>query len=443
MNKRKYFGTDGIRGEFGKFPIIPDFAFQVVWAASQVLSKQDNKTVVLGHDGRQSHQALSKAIIQGLNTAGITVLDCGLCPTPAMAFLCRHFNAGFAVMISASHNPAKDNGIKFFNAEGSKLSQAQERAIEKQIEHAPSFDESILLADLNREIVDDAIDLYQQFCCDSVNGCDLSSMYLVVDAANGAMSDVAPSVFERLNANVERCFCWPDGKNINAGCGATNVAALRQQVLEKKADLGIAFDGDGDRVMMVDAKGDILDGDAMIFLIATHAKQQKQFTGGVVGTLMSNMALETALAKHDIPVARANVGDAYVLAECHQRGWILGGEPSGHVICLQQTTTGDGLIAALQVLACLNQDDTPIQTRLNEYQPFPQLLVNVKVDNPSDAIKSAKLQSAIEKAENKLGNKGRVLVRASGTEPLIRIMVESADAALNQRLAEEIAGAGF
>lgn len=432
MSKLQYFGTDGIRGEYGQFPIVPEFIAQLGWAAGKVLAQDGQGHVVVGHDGRASNVALRAALLSGLHSAGVNVIDMDLCPTPAIAYLTQHFNAKAGIVISASHNPAKDNGIKFFNHNGGKLTPDQEQQIEASINDAPAT-----LAPLQVCPTPAFRQAYHQFCLDSVAGVDLTGTRIVVDCANGAMSEVAPAIFTQLGAEVEAIFCQPDGANINANCGATAIAACQQQVRSRQAHLGIAFDGDGDRVLMVDGQGDVISGDGILYLLA---QSPTRGSAGVVGTVMSNMGLEAVLQAKQIPFTRTKVGDAHVLAECHARGWQLGGEPSGHIICLQQTTTGDGLIAALQVLAhCLAGENKNIRQQLSGYVPYPQTLVNVAVAKPSLVMQHPDVVAAIEAQTAQLADRGRILVRPSGTEPVVRVLVEGKDPILNQQVADEIA----
>lgn len=462
MSDRQYFGTDGIRGEAGQFPIVPEFIQQLAWAAGRVLappapaleSAGRERVIVLGHDGRASHSMIQAAIIQGLQETGVSVFDCGFCPTPAVAYLTQRYQAQAGIVISASHNPAKDNGIKFFNARGGKLNLEQELAIEALLttrwQQTSDCTPTERLAEHDAEgptsrasvtYMPDAVQHYEQFCLQSVaEHLDLTGWKIVVDCANGAMSPVAPPLFKHLGAEVHTCFDTPNGININGGCGATALAALSREVVATQAHIGIAFDGDGDRVMMVDAQGKTLDGDGMLYVIARDWQAHGELEGGVVGTVMSNMALEQQLQQLGIAFARTQVGDIWVLAECHARKWPLGGEPSGHIICLNKATTGDGLVAALQVLAAVQRSGQGhIAQALRGYEPYPHTLVNIKVPEPKTLARSAQLSAAIQESEQLLAKNGRILVRPSGTEPLIRILVEGKDAATNQRVAQNLA----
>lgn len=436
--ERKYFGTDGVRGKVGEFPITPDFALKLGWAAGRVLSAQGTRKVLIGKDTRISGYMLESAMEAGLSAAGVQASFVGPMPTPAVAYLTRTFRAEAGVVISASHNPYYDNGIKFFSADGTKLPDEVELAIEAELEKPISCVESSLLGKANR--IDDAAGRYIEFCKSTFpTRLSLHGLKMVIDCAHGATYQIAPNVFRELGAEVIAYAVTPDGLNINAECGATDTRALAEQVLLHKADLGIAFDGDGDRVMMVDADGQLVDGDEILYIIASYYQHRGRFTGGVVGTLMTNLALEQALERLEIPFVRAKVGDRYVMELLKERGWQLGGENSGHVICLNHTTTGDGIVAALQVLAAMVGQKSSLRDLLGTLRLFPQVLVNVRFKGESNPLDSQAVAQAVSSAEQELAGRGRVLLRKSGTEPLLRVMVEGEDEALVQQLAEQVA----
>ena len=440
MSNRKYFGTDGIRGKVGEYPITPDFALKLGWAAGRVLAKDGVKKVIIGKDTRISGYMLESALEAGFASAGVAAAFTGPMPTPAIAYLTRTFRADAGVVISASHNPFYDNGIKFFSNEGRKLDDAIELEIETQLEKEIDCVESKQLGRASR--ITDAAGRYIEFCKSTFDhDLSLSGLKIVVDCANGATYHIAPKVLRELGAKVIKIGCDPDGVNINENCGATDVKALTEQVINEKADLGFALDGDGDRIIMVDHKGNKIDGDLIIYIIAREALRQGQLKGGVVGTLMSNMGLEIALKNLGIPFVRAKVGDRYVLEMLVEKNWRLGAENSGHVLHLDKTTTGDGIVAGLQVLAAMVRNNMSLADLCSGMTMLPQILINVRFSGKNDPLMNPEVKSAIAQAEQQLGNNGRVLIRKSGTEPLIRVMVEGSNQSQVQQLAEQIANA--
>jgi phosphoglucosamine mutase len=441
---RKYFGTDGIRGRVGEAPITPDFVMRLGYAAGRVLTNIDthtgsaNPTVLIGKDTRISGYMLEAALEAGLSAAGVDTLLTGPMPTPAVAYLTRALRAQVGIVITASHNPYEDNGIKFFSAEGTKLPDAIEFAIEAELDQPMVVMPSAKLGKARR--LDDAAGRYIEFCKSTFpNALDLRGLKIVLDCANGATYHVAPPVFHELGAEVVAIGNHPDGLNINQDCGSTHTKALCKAVVEHKADLGIAFDGDGDRVMMVDAKGKLLDGDQLLYIIAMYRQARGELGGGIVGTLMTNLALEHALAKADIPFARAKVGDRYVLELLNQNAWKIGGENSGHILALDKHSSGDGIIAALQVLNAMRSSGKSLAELGASLTLYPQVLVNVKVKKRIDISGNPVLQKAVKDAESELNGSGRVLLRASGTEPKIRVMVEGQSRDQVQKLADAIA----
>lgn len=438
MSNRKYFGTDGIRGKVGQYPITPDFALKLGWAAGRVLAKDGVKKVLIGKDTRISGYMLESALEAGFASAGVAAAFTGPMPTPAIAYLTRTFRADAGVVISASHNPFYDNGIKFFSTEGKKLDDAIELEIEAELEKEIDCVESKQLGRASR--ITDATGRYIEFCKSTFDhNLSLAGLKIVVDCANGATYHIAPKVLRELGAQVIKIGCEPDGVNINENCGATDVKALAKRVIDEKANLGFALDGDGDRIIMVDHNGQKIDGDLIIYIIAREALRQGQLKGGVVGTLMSNMGLEIALKNLGIPFARAKVGDRYVLEKLVEKNWRLGAENSGHVLLLDKTTTGDGIIAGLQVLAAMVRNDMSLADLCSGMTMLPQVLINVRFSGENDPLNSAQVKSAIAQAEKQLGSNGRVLIRKSGTEPLIRVMVEGNNETEVQNLAEAIA----
>ncbi|NOZ54463.1 MAG: phosphoglucosamine mutase [Gammaproteobacteria bacterium] len=426
--KRKYFGTDGIRGRVGAGVITPEFIMKLGWAVGRVLGDDNNGRgkVLIGKDTRISGYMFESALEAGLSAAGIDILLLGPMPTPGIAYLTRTLHANAGVVISASHNPFHDNGIKFFSAEGTKLSDEIELAIEAELEKDLTCVESSLLGKAER--VDDAAGRYIEFCKSTVPlGMSLKGLNIVLDCAHGATYHVAPCVFEELGATVSSIGASPNGLNINDGFGSTHPEVLINTVLAKKADIGIALDGDGDRLLMVDHKGELLDGDELLYIIAESRLKEEKLSGTVVGTVMSNLGLERALNNAGIDFKRAKVGDRYVMEVLKQGGWVLGGEGSGHIICLDCTTTGDGIVSALQVLYAMRYADATLNELKSGMIKFPQKLVNVKVTGEVNLDQSESVKKAVRNAEARLGDRGRVLLRPSGTEPLVRVMVEGED----------------
>ncbi|MDI1301248.1 MAG: phosphoglucosamine mutase [bacterium] len=435
---RKYFGTDGVRGRVGETPITPEFALKLGWAAGKVLASQGRASVVMGKDTRLSGYLLESALEAGLSAAGVSVRLLGPMPTPAIAHLTRAFHASAGIVISASHNPYYDNGIKFFGANGKKLADEVEAEIEAWLEKPLTIDAPDTLGKATRQ--EDAQGRYIEFCKSTFPyGLDLSGLKIVLDCAHGAAYQVGPAVFIELGAEVVKIGCAPDGLNINRDCGSTHPEGLQRAVLEHGADIGIAFDGDSDRVLMVDASGEIVDGDEIITMIARERLSQGQDIRGVVGTLMSNLGMEIAIREMGLEFVRARVGDRYVMAELEGRGWTLGGEASGHVVCLDKTTTGDAIVAALQVLAPMVRTGASLQELRRGMNKFPQIMINVRVAKKCDPQADPAIVAAVLAAEEQLAGRGRVLLRPSGTEPLIRVMVEGEDGALVQGLAESLA----
>ena len=440
MANRKYFGTDGVRGKVGTYPITPDFALKLGWAAGKVLASQGSKMVLIGKDTRISGYMLESALEAGLAAAGLSAAFTGPMPTPAIAYLTRTFRAEAGIVISASHNPYYDNGIKFFSAKGTKLPDEIEEAIEAMLEQPMDCVESAELGKASR--INDAAGRYIEFCKGTFPAhLGLEGYKIVVDCANGATYHIAPNVLRELGAEVIEIGTDPNGLNINEKCGATDVTALQAKVVEMKADVGLAYDGDGDRIMMVDHLGNKVDGDQILFIIAREALRSGQLKGGVVGTLMSNMSLEIALKMLGVPFLRANVGDRYVLEKMVENDWTLGGENSGHIILADKNTTGDGIVASLAVLAAMAQHKLSLNELASAVKLFPQVLINVRFAGGDNPLESDAVKSVAAEVEKRLEGKGRILLRKSGTEPLIRVMVECQDAALAQQCAEEIAEA--
>lgn len=418
-----YFGTDGIRGKFGQMPITPEFALKLGFAAGKVLKRNSPKNkpiVVMGKDTRLSGYILEAALQAGLNAAGVYVHLLGPLPTPAIAHLTRALHAHAGIVISASHNPYFDNGIKFFSGEGKKLPDALQNEINQELEKDLVIDDT---ANLGKSVrVKDANGRYIEFCKSTFPyHFDLSNLTIVVDCANGAAYSVGPSVFRELGAKVIPLFNEPDGLNINENCGSTHPEFLQKAVVDHQADLGIAFDGDADRVVMVDKNGQLVDGDHILYILATQAKNKP---AGIVGTVMSNMALELALQKADVGFVRAKVGDRYVLQALEENGWVTGGEPSGHILTLDKSTTGDAIIAALQVLTVMVEQEKALHELVADFELFPQVLINVRLQHMIDPYAVPALVAEFEKAEQQLTGRGRILIRKSGTEPVIRVMVE-------------------
>lgn len=436
---RKYFGTDGIRGTVGEAPITPDFVLRLAHAVGRVLRKTESRpTVLIGKDTRISGYMLESALESGFNSAGVDVVLLGPLPTPGVAYLTRAQRASLGVVISASHNPFADNGIKFFSAQGAKLNDEWESAVEAALQEPPVWVDSASLGKTRR--LDDAAGRYIEFCKSTfANDLTLKGMKIVVDGAHGAAYNIAPKVFHELGAEVIAIGCAPDGLNINAGFGATHPEALVAAVLANKAHYGIALDGDADRLQIVDADGRLFNGDEVLYLMVNERLARGENVPGTVGTLMTNMAVEVALKAKGVEFVRARVGDRYVLEELEKRGWLLGGEGSGHLLALDKHTTGDGLVSALQVLqACVRSRQTLAQL-LADVVLFPQVLINVRLQPGQDWRNSAELAAQTEAVEIELGDTGRILIRASGTEPLLRVMVEARDAAQARACAERVA----
>ncbi len=446
---RKLFGTDGIRGTVGQHPITPDVVLRLGHAVGRVLkAREPNPTVLIGKDTRISGYMLESALESGLNSAGVSVVLLGPVPTPAVAYLTRAQRASLGAVISASHNAYPDNGIKFFSATGAKLPDEWELAVEAMMAEDPQWADSAHLGRARR--LDDAAGRYIEFCKSTFSShLSLRGMKIVVDAANGAAYQIAPKVFHELGAEVISIGCAPDGLNINDGVGATHPEALARTVLEQRADYGIALDGDADRLQMVDATGRLFNGDELLYLLAAdrlaHREAKGQARGpelaGVVGTLMTNMAVELGIRRLGYEFVRAKVGDRYVLEELHRRGWILGGEGSGHLLMLERHSTGDGLVSALQVLRACAASGRTVAEQLADVALFPQTLINVRLQPGQDWQSNQRLKDETQAVEAELADTGRVLIRASGTEPLVRVMVEAQDGAVAQASAERLASA--
>jgi len=440
MSSRKYFGTDGVRGLVGQYPITPEFVMKLGYAAGKVLAAQGTKKVLIGKDTRISGYMLESALEAGFSAAGVDIGLLGPMPTPGIAYLTKTFRAEAGIVISASHNPYYDNGIKFFSQDGQKLPDEIELAIEAELDKPMACVESALLGKANR--IEDAAGRYIEFCKSNFpSQHSLKDLTIVVDCAHGATYHIAPDVFRELGATVIEVGTSPNGTNINDGCGATSMKAISAAVVEHKADLGIALDGDGDRLMMVDHTGYVIDGDEAVYIIACNDLKSGSLQGGVVGTLMSNMGLELALEKLDIPFARSNVGDRYVMEMLREKGWQLGAENSGHIINLNHTSTGDGIIAALNVLTAVCQLNKSLFELRQGMTMLPQILVNVRFSGDNDPINSPSVQASVDKVNEILSGRGRVLLRKSGTEPLIRVMVEGSELEEVTNLANEIAEA--
>ncbi|AIN47556.1 phosphoglucosamine mutase [Candidatus Palibaumannia cicadellinicola] len=440
MNHNKYFGTDGIRGKVGDTPITPDFVLKLGWAAGKVLARHGSRKIIIGKDTRISGYMLESVLEAGLAAAGLSTAFTGPMPTPAIAYLTRTFRAEAGIVISASHNPFYDNGIKFFSIEGTKLPDEVEQAIEAELGNKLMCVESAELGKASR--IGDAASRYIEFCKGTFpRNLSLKGLKVVVDCANGATYHIAPSVLRELGAEVVAIGCQPDGMNINKECGTTDVRQLQSRVLAENAHIGIAYDGDGDRMILVDHLGHKVDGDQIIYIIAREKMRQGQLAGGVVGTLMSNMGLELSLKKLGIPFVRTRVGDRYVLEKMQEKGWRIGAENSGHVILLDHTTTGDGIIAGLQVLSAMVGNSMKLHDLCHGMRLFPQTLVNVRFAGKNNPLNSITVIKACEEVERKLAEQGRVLLRQSGTEHLIRVMVEGEDETKVTHLAHYIADA--
>ena len=439
---RKYFGTDGIRGRVGDAPVTPDFMLKLGWATGKVFASEDGTkpTVVIGKDTRVSGYMLESALQAGLVAAGANVKLLGPLPTPGIALLTRTQKADAGIVISASHNPYFDNGIKFFNGQGSKLSDELELQIEAMIDSPMETVDSEQLGKASRIV--DAAGRYVEYCKSTFpDELSLKGMKVVIDCAHGATYHIAPAVFDELGATTVVIGAAPDGYNINDGVGSTEPAALQAKVLEEGADIGIAFDGDGDRLQMVNAKGDLLTGDDVLYVLAMHRLANGDSDAGVVGTLMTNMGLELALEAGGLRLARAKVGDRYVKELMVAEGWSLGGESSGHIICGDLSTTGDGVIAALQVLAAVRASGKSLEVLASGFNPLPQVLVNVRITKGFDLSAHPTIAEACRRVESELEGRGRLLLRPSGTEPVIRVMVEGDDTVAIDALADEVADA--
>ncbi|GAC14906.1 phosphoglucosamine mutase [Aliiglaciecola lipolytica] len=440
MGSRKYFGTDGIRGKVGESVINPEFVMKLGWAAGKVLAGQGTNKVLIGKDTRISGYMLESCLEAGLSAAGINIGLLGPMPTPAIAYLTKTFRSEAGIVISASHNPFYDNGIKFFSSKGYKLDDEIELQIEKQMEKPMVCVASDKLGKAYR--IEDAAGRYIEFCKGNFpSDLNLKGLKIVVDCAHGATYHIAPNVLEELGADVIEIGTAPDGLNINKGVGATSMKAIQESVLEHKADLGFALDGDGDRIMMVDHKGNVIDGDQLIYIIARDSLKSGRLNGGVVGTLMSNLGLEIALNKLGVAFLRSNVGDRYVMELLQERGWAIGGENSGHVLNLNVTSTGDGILAGLQVITAMLRSQMTLHELCQGMDMFPQTLVNVRFEEGENPLENVKVKEAVIEAETKLGKTGRVLLRKSGTEPLIRVMVEAEKQEDSTNWAEFIADA--
>lgn len=439
---RKYFGTDGIRGRVGDAPITPDFIMRLGFAAGKVFASQGKRKILIGKDTRISGYMFESALEAGLSAAGVDVGLLGPMPTPGIAYLTRTFQADAGIVISASHNPYYDNGIKFFSGDGSKLDDETENAIEDLLDQPMELVESDQLGKARR--IEDAAGRYVEFCKSTVFGLSLKGMRIVLDCAHGATYQIAPLVFDELGADVVTIGNEPDGLNINEKVGSTSPKALQAKVVELRADLGIAFDGDGDRVVMVDHKGELVDGDELIYMIARNQYDQDALQGGVVGTLMTNLGMELALKDLNIPFVRANVGDRYVMQQLQDHNWALGGENSGHILCLNATTTGDGIVAALQVLQALKAHGKKLHDYKKGMTKLPQIMKNVKVSDKS-VVDAPNVIEAVKQAEVEFAGRGRILLRPSGTEPVVRVMAEGEDEVLVNmlvdRLVEVVSGA--
>lgn len=437
---REYFGTDGIRGRVGEFPMTAETVMKLGWAAGRVLASKGNRKVLIGKDTRISGYLFESALEAGLASAGIDSRMLGPMPTPAVAYLTRTFRAAAGIVISASHNPYYDNGLKFFSTGGTKLPDETELEIEAMMKEPMTTVDS---ADLGRaRRIDDAAGRYIEFCKSTFpSGLRLGGMKIVVDSANGAAYHIAREVFDELGAQVVAVGAEPNGTNINRDCGATAPDNLRAHVLLERADVGIALDGDGDRLIMVDHRGEIVDGDEILYVLARARHEEGTLVGGVAGTLMTNLALEHAFGKLSIPFERASVGDRYVMELLRKQGWELGGENSGHIICLDRVTTGDAIVAALAVLAVMKNTGESLSRLRSDMQLYPQVLLNVPIKAKVDLDGNEKIQKAVREAEENLGDAGRVLLRPSGTEPLVRVMVEGKVANDVERICQQVAQA--
>ncbi len=435
---RKYFGTDGVRGTVGEFPITPDFVLKLGWAAGRVLAAHGGSKILIGKDTRISGYMFESALEAGISAAGVDVRLLGPLPTPGIAYLTRTLSAQAGIVISASHNAYTDNGIKFFGADGRKLNDDIEQEIERLLDEEMSVVATDQIGKVRR--IDDARGRYIEFCKSTAPGLDLSGMKIVVDTANGAAYHIAPDVLEELGAQVIAMANQPDGFNINRECGSTHPEKLQQRVIDEKADLGIALDGDADRLIMVDHTGKLIDGDQLLYVVARDRKETGEEVAGVVGTLMSNFGLELALQELGVEFVRAKVGDRYVMEQLDQRGWLIGGESSGHLVCLDRTSTGDGTVSALQVLAALARRHQSLADAVADVALLPQTMINVRGANRDGFEALPEVQAAMAEVEAKLAGNGRILLRPSGTEPLVRVMVEGKDPQQVESLCRELAG---
>ena len=438
---KQYFGTDGIRGRVGEYPITPDFMLKLGWAAGKVFAGEGGSSrgrILIGKDTRISGYMFEAALEAGLASAGVDIGMLGPMPTPAVAYLTRTFQASAGIVISASHNAYPDNGIKFFSPEGSKLADEIELAIESWLEKPVTTVRSESIGKVSR--ISDAGGRYIEYCKSTIPGHQtLHGLNIVVDCAHGSTYAVAASVFSELGARVSAIGVKPDGLNINEQCGSTSPQQLVDEVRARGADLGVAFDGDGDRVIMVDRHGDVVDGDQILYLIAADRSQRQAPFGGVVGTKMSNLGLERSLNALGVPFCRTDVGDRYVMSELKRRGWLLGGESSGHIVNLDISSTGDGIVSALQALGAVVRSGRTLDELCSGMPKMPQHMINVRVASRSEALEDQRVAQAVGQIEEKLGDTGRVLLRASGTEPLIRVMIEGEDEDRIRQLTEELA----
>ena len=434
---RKYFGTDGVRGTVGQFPITPDFVLKLGWAAGKVLAARGGSKILIGKDTRISGYMFESALEAGISAAGVDVRLLGPLPTPGIAYLTRTLSAQAGIVISASHNAYTDNGIKFFGADGRKLNDEIELEIERLLDEEMSVVATDQIGKVRR--IDDARGRYIEFCKSTAPGLDLRGMKIVVDTANGAAYHIAPDVLEELGADVIAMANTPDGFNINRDCGSTHPEMLQQRVVAEQADLGIALDGDADRLIMVDHTGKLIDGDQLLYVVARDRKEAGEDVSGVVGTLMSNFGLELALQALGVEFVRAKVGDRYVMEQLDQRGWLIGGESSGHLVCLDRTSTGDGTVSALQVLAALARRKVSLADAVADVALLPQTMINVRGAKRDGFEQQPAVQAAMAEVEEKLAGSGRILLRPSGTEPLVRVMVEGKDPQQVKTLCRELA----
>ncbi|TFH75142.1 phosphoglucosamine mutase [Gammaproteobacteria bacterium LSUCC0112] len=438
--EKQFFGTDGIRGRVGEYPITPDFMLKLGWAAGKVFAKSGGQRskILIGKDTRISGYMFEAALEAGLASAGVDINMLGPMPTPAIAYLTRTFGAQAGIVISASHNAFQDNGIKFFDGDGTKLPDETELAIEEYLGKDITTVSSADIGKVSR--ITDAAGRYIEYCKRTVPGnAALRGLKVVIDCANGSTYHIAGNVFSELGATVKAIGVSPNGLNINKDCGSTSPVGLVQQVLAEQADIGIAFDGDGDRVIMVDHLGNVVDGDELLYIIARDRRRRHMAFGGVVGTLMSNLGLELGLEALDVPFVRTDVGDRYVMEMLKKKSWLLGGESSGHIVCLDVGTTGDGIVSALQVLAAMMQTNTSLFELRSKMRKMPQTMINVRVNSKPLVMDSVPVKLAVSSVEAKMAGRGRVLLRPSGTEPVVRVMVEGDDQALVAQYAQEIA----